>query len=179
VRPAALRNPVVADLGIGGTGTSEGGFFCPPRESSAPPISVDDGAVEALLWCDELSVNVVLVVLEDPLPLKSILLAEKEEHRGKGPALSKCTELAPGCCADVPIGLNIGKNIVLKSDIGSGRPMKALIHRLHTTIDLLRPSHLRTLKNAERGGHRGIVQIISGRLPPSKRDREPRHIDHW
>lgn len=55
VRPAALKNPPEEDLGIGGTGTS--------------PESVDDGAVEELLWREELSVDVALVVLEDALPL--------------------------------------------------------------------------------------------------------------
>ena len=55
VRPAAFKNPPEEDLGIGGTGTS--------------PESADDGAVEELLWREELSVEVALVVLEDALPL--------------------------------------------------------------------------------------------------------------
>lgn len=55
VRPAALKNPDEEDLGTGGTGTS--------------PESADDGAVDELLWREELSVEVALVVLEDALPL--------------------------------------------------------------------------------------------------------------
>jgi hypothetical protein len=59
-------------LGIGGTGMSTGGFACAPRHSSEPPVSAEDGAVETLLWRDELSVRVVLVVFEEPLPLESV-----------------------------------------------------------------------------------------------------------
>jgi hypothetical protein len=70
VRPAAFRNPPEADFGIGGTGISIGGFLCAARHSSEPPVSAEDGAVEALLWRDELSVRVVLVVFEEPLPLE-------------------------------------------------------------------------------------------------------------
>lgn len=70
VRPAAFRNPPDEDFGIGGTGMSMWGFFWALRHSSEPPVSADDGAVEALLWRDELSVNVVLVVFEEPLPLQ-------------------------------------------------------------------------------------------------------------
>lgn len=69
VRPAAFRNPLDDDFGIGGTGISIVGFLCAPRHSSEPPVSAEDGAVEALLWRDELSVKVVLVVFEEPLPL--------------------------------------------------------------------------------------------------------------
>lgn len=72
VRPAAFRNPLDEDFGIGGTGMSMWGFLWALRHSSEPPVSADDGAVEALLWRDELSVNVVLVVFEEPLPLQAI-----------------------------------------------------------------------------------------------------------
>jgi len=72
VRPAAFRNPAEEDFGIGGTGMSTGSFLCAPRHSSEPPVSADDGAVEALLWRDELSVKVVLVVFEEPLPLLKV-----------------------------------------------------------------------------------------------------------
>ena len=72
VRPAAFRNPLEEDLGIGGMGMSVGGFLCAPRHSSEPPVSAEDGAVEALLWRDELSVKVVLVVFDEPLPLEAI-----------------------------------------------------------------------------------------------------------
>ncbi|KAF1738908.1 hypothetical protein CRV24_000837 [Beauveria bassiana] len=37
-----------------------------------PCMSADDGAVDALLWRDELSVEVACVVLERPLPLSSL-----------------------------------------------------------------------------------------------------------
>lgn len=69
VRPAAFRNPLEDDFGIGGTGMSICGFLCAPRHSSEAPVSAEDGAVEALLWRDELSVKVVLVVFDEPLPL--------------------------------------------------------------------------------------------------------------
>jgi hypothetical protein len=69
VRSAAFRNPPEEDFGIGGTGMSTGGFLCVFRQSSWPPVSADDGAVEALLCREELSVEVVFVVFEEPLPL--------------------------------------------------------------------------------------------------------------
>jgi hypothetical protein len=68
VRPAAFKNPLEDDFGIGGTGMSMCSFLCPPRHSSDPAISAEDGVVEVLLWRDELSVKVVLVVFEEPLP---------------------------------------------------------------------------------------------------------------
>jgi hypothetical protein len=72
VRPAAFKNPFDEDLGTGGTGISACSFRGPPRHSSEGPVSADEGVVEALLWRDELSVRVVLVVFEDPLPLNAI-----------------------------------------------------------------------------------------------------------
>lgn len=68
VRPAAFRKPFEDDFGIGGTGMSACSFLWAPRHSSDPPVSAEDGAVEALLLRDELSVRVVLVVFEEPLP---------------------------------------------------------------------------------------------------------------
>jgi hypothetical protein len=81
VRPADLRKLDEEDLGMGGTG----GILCCGRDGdeyersagvlldttfvpSWGPRSVDDGAVEALL-CLEESSEIVLVVLEEPLPL--------------------------------------------------------------------------------------------------------------
>ena len=63
------------DFGIGGTGISAPilrGVF---RQSSWPPRSADEGAVEELLLREELSVEAVFVVLDEPLPLPLWLLA--------------------------------------------------------------------------------------------------------
>lgn len=68
VRPEAFGSPP-DDFGSGGTGTSTAGFFSTARHSSGPIISAEDGAVDALLWRDEFSVEeAVLVVFEEPLP---------------------------------------------------------------------------------------------------------------
>ena len=74
----------MADLGIGGGGgISIGIFRFAPRHSSCPPKSADEGAVEALLWREELSVEAVFVVLDDPLPLVKEV-RRKARQRGEG-----------------------------------------------------------------------------------------------
>jgi hypothetical protein len=73
VRPAERRKPTPDGFGTGGTGISVTAFFCVPRHSSEAPVSAEEGAVETLLLREEeLSVSVVLVVLEDPLPLSAV-----------------------------------------------------------------------------------------------------------
>lgn len=81
VRPAAFRKPFEDDFGIGGTGMSACSFLWAPRHSSDPPVSAEDGAVEALLLRDELSVRVVLVVFEEPLPLEAKSTRVSREKR--------------------------------------------------------------------------------------------------
>ena len=68
-RPEDFKKPDELDLGIGGTGMSGYDLLFEVRHSSCPPKSAEDGAVDALLWRDELSVEAVLVVLDEPLPL--------------------------------------------------------------------------------------------------------------
>lgn len=67
-RPA-LRKPEGCDLGVDGAITSVKDFLLPNLQSSWPLKSAEDGVVEALLCLDELSVELVFVVLDDPLPL--------------------------------------------------------------------------------------------------------------
>ncbi len=67
-RPADFKNPEL-DFGIGGMGTSAIALLFAALQSSWPPRSADEGAVDALLWRDELSVEAVLIVLDEPLPL--------------------------------------------------------------------------------------------------------------
>jgi hypothetical protein len=73
VRLAAfLKKPVDGDLGIGGTGMSAYCCFLGTaalEESSCRWCrSADEGAEEMSLSLDELSVDIVFVVFEDPLP---------------------------------------------------------------------------------------------------------------
>lgn len=65
---------------------SAGGFLCVLRLSSCAPVSAEDGAVEALLWRDELSVEVVLVVFEEPLPLQTVSKSGQANKPTAGPA---------------------------------------------------------------------------------------------
>lgn len=70
VRPARFKNP--EPLGLWGGREASGTAFLPaPRSSCAfgPPMSADDGAVEALLCREELSVDVAFVVWDAPLSL--------------------------------------------------------------------------------------------------------------
>lgn len=78
VRPAALRKPFEDDFGTGGRGASLPIFLCEPRQSSIPASAVE-GAVETLLWRDEVSVEMVLVVFDEP-PLPLPLQKEKKEE---------------------------------------------------------------------------------------------------
>lgn len=71
MRPAALRKPLFPDFGSGGGGTSPCDFLFAFLQSSCPLTSAEEGAVDALLCREEVSVEVVLVVLDDPLPLSS------------------------------------------------------------------------------------------------------------
>lgn len=79
VRPARFRKPLA--LGGGGSGISENGFRWTLVSSgcwwwlNSAGGAADDGAVETALWREDVSVEAVLVVLEDPLPLGRIGLA--------------------------------------------------------------------------------------------------------
>lgn len=68
VRPAFLRLKEDVDLGTGGKGMSLNGLSCGDLQSSRPCISADEGAVEAALSREELSVVEEVFVLEAPLP---------------------------------------------------------------------------------------------------------------
>lgn len=65
--PAFLREKADCVFGIGGTGISLG-----DRPSSRPEMSVDDGAVDAALRREELSVVDAVLVFDAPLPLKEV-----------------------------------------------------------------------------------------------------------
>lgn len=67
VRPARFKNPDPLDLGAARDETSWRFFFPVCFESSR---SADDGAVEAALCLEEVSVDVALVVFDAPLPLE-------------------------------------------------------------------------------------------------------------
>jgi hypothetical protein len=67
-RPADLKEKVPPDLDAGVLGLSVEGLSCAFLQSS-PLASVDDGAVDAALKRDELSVVEAVLVLEAPLPL--------------------------------------------------------------------------------------------------------------
>lgn len=67
VRPARFRKPDPLDLGAC-LAPMSWRFFLP--ECFASSMSVDDGAVEALLCLEEVSVDVALVVFDAPLPLR-------------------------------------------------------------------------------------------------------------
>lgn len=71
-RPAALREKVEEDFGIGGTGMSLKGLSCGDRQSSCVEFSIDDGAVDAALNREELSVVEAEFVFEAPLPLYNV-----------------------------------------------------------------------------------------------------------
>jgi hypothetical protein len=69
VRPADLRKPEFETLGPAGClGTSPWCVLLEDRASSSGVKSADDGAVDRLLWRDELSVEAVFVVFDEPLP---------------------------------------------------------------------------------------------------------------
>lgn len=70
VRPARFRNPDPLDLTPDRGAISCRFFFEECFGSSCPSRFVDEGAVEALLCLDEVSVDVALVVLDAPLPLR-------------------------------------------------------------------------------------------------------------
>lgn len=72
VRPAFLREKADVVLGSGGTGMSLNGLSWGDRHSSRPDTSVDDGAVDAALNLDELSVVDIVFVFDAPLPLHEI-----------------------------------------------------------------------------------------------------------
>lgn len=85
VRPAALRNPLLADFGIGGRGISWYDFLGTGLLESSWMAAlfswVEDGAVEALLCREELSVNEDFVVLfERPLPLLELSVSIKNTN---------------------------------------------------------------------------------------------------
>lgn len=85
VRPARSRKLEVLDL-VSGRGTSW--FFrFPPRSSWVFAISADEGAVDALLCRDDVSVDVALVVFDAPLPLSRLasmatISTIQEERKG-------------------------------------------------------------------------------------------------
>jgi len=68
VRPADFRENADCVFGIGGTGMSFKGLSCGLFHSS-PREFVEEGAVEAALSLDELSVVEAVFELEAPLPL--------------------------------------------------------------------------------------------------------------
>jgi len=73
LRPALLRNAADLEVGVGGNTTSVGNFREPVRISSAGS-AVDDGGVdEAVLRLEEASVDVVFVVLDVLLALRTKL----------------------------------------------------------------------------------------------------------
>lgn len=67
VRPARFKNPDPLDLGAARAPMSWRFFLPACFESSR---SADEGAVEALLCLEEVSVDVALVVFDAPLPLR-------------------------------------------------------------------------------------------------------------
>lgn len=69
-RPAVFSEKVEADLGIGGKGMSLNGLSWGDLKSSRRGMSVDDGAVDAALNREDVSVESVFV-LEAPLPLNN------------------------------------------------------------------------------------------------------------
>jgi hypothetical protein len=71
VRPAFFRENADVDFGIGG-GLMSKDFSFVDLESSRCAKSVDDGAVEAALNRDELSVVDAVFVFEAPLPLYNV-----------------------------------------------------------------------------------------------------------
>jgi len=88
VRPACFGENVELDFGTGGTGISVKGLSCGERHSSRPGLSVEDGAVEAALKRDELSVVDAVFVLEAPLPLHKVSLQETQvQHRRENEGL--------------------------------------------------------------------------------------------
>jgi hypothetical protein len=55
-----------------------GGPFRWSSWNKLPPLkSADDGAVDALLWREDVSVDVVCVVLDKPLPLNDTVSMQK------------------------------------------------------------------------------------------------------
>jgi len=72
VRPAAFKENADWDFGIGGTGMSPKGFSFGLFHSSPLDASVDEGAVDAALKREELSVVDAVFVLEAPLPLHTV-----------------------------------------------------------------------------------------------------------
>jgi hypothetical protein len=72
VRPAAFSEKPDCDFGIGGTGMSLKAFSFGDFHSSPLGASVDDGAVDAALRREELSVVDAVFVFEAPLPLYTV-----------------------------------------------------------------------------------------------------------
>lgn len=77
VLPARFRKLDPLDLGLLRGGTSWNPFLLECRQSSWAR-SAEEGAVEALLCREEASVDVALVVLEAPLPLR-----KRSQFRGE------------------------------------------------------------------------------------------------
>lgn len=75
--PGPFINPDGLDFG---TGTSVKVLLFANFHSSCAFRSAEDGVVDALLWRDELSVEFVLVVLDDPLPL--LIFVRSKFHSG-------------------------------------------------------------------------------------------------
>ena len=63
--------------------SAKGILFFVTFHSSWLPRSAEDGAVEALLWRLELSVDVVFVVLDDPLPLSQPVSTKSRRDEGR------------------------------------------------------------------------------------------------
>ena len=70
--PAAFKEKADWDFGMGGAGIPVKGFSLGLFSSSPLDASVDDGAVDAALRREELSVVEAVFVLEAPLPLRIV-----------------------------------------------------------------------------------------------------------
>lgn len=168
VRPEAFGSPP-DDFGSGGTGTSTAGFFSTARHSSGPTISAEDGAVDALLWRDEFSVEeAVLVVFEEPLPLPTIRTWSRKTSTKQ---VSPPTR--PEAAVYVPVRLQVCEYIVVGCDVRLGRLVDGMrrCRDSGAAIKRFRPNHLGAFQDAEgRARYRGIFERVSGRLPPAERN---------
>ena len=104
------------DFGTGGTGISVKGLSCGERHSSRPGISVEDGAVDAALKRDELSVVDAVFVLEAPLPLHKVSLHEFHARYRRG---DQFISEHQSCFGNSPIIPQILKHVVVVQVRGS------------------------------------------------------------
>lgn len=112
VRPAVLRLKAEVDFGTGGKGMSLKGLSCGDLHSSRPCISADEGAVDAALNREELSVVDAVFVLEAPLPLSK---SQQFVHIAQRRTEVICN-LVNGCLRNdfcLPIAANVVKHIIV------------------------------------------------------------------